>query len=82
MKKDIHPKYESCAVACSCGNAFVTRSTRPPDMKVAVCNACHPFYTGKKGRVVEAGRLEKFRQKYAGVNYGQRDTDTDTGKDD
>jgi large subunit ribosomal protein L31 len=41
-------------------------------MKVAVCNACHPFYTGKKGRVVEAGRLEKFRQKYAGIDYGQR----------
>ncbi len=74
MKKDIHPKYEQCTVTCSCGNSFVTRSTQP-DMKVAVCNACHPFYTGKKGRVVEAGRLEKFRQKYAGVNYGQRDTD-------
>ena len=35
-------------------------------------SACHPFYTGKKGRVIEAGRLEKFRQKYAGVNYGQK----------
>lgn len=73
MKKGIHPKYEQCTVTCSCGNSFVTRATQP-DMKVAVCNACHPFYTGKKGRVAEAGRLEKFRQKYAGVNYGQRDS--------
>jgi large subunit ribosomal protein L31 len=47
-------------------------------MKVAVCNACHPFYTGKKGRVIEAGRLEKFRQKYAGVDYGQRNKNADT----
>jgi large subunit ribosomal protein L31 len=46
-------------------------------MKVAVCSACHPFYTGKKGRVIEAGRLEKFRRKYAGVDYGQRTKDAE-----
>lgn len=71
MKKGIHPKYEACKVTCACGNTFETRST-VGDMRVAVCNVCHPFYTGKKGRVIEAGRLEKFRQKYAGVNYGQK----------
>ena len=71
MKKDIHPKYEACKVSCSCGNTFETRSTQS-EIKVAVCNACHPFYTGKKGRAIEAGRLEKFRQKYAGVDYGQK----------
>jgi len=74
MKKDIHPKYEKCIVTCACGNTFETCSTIG-DMKVSVCNACHPFYTGKKGRVIEAGRLEKFRQRYAGVNYGQRGTE-------
>ncbi len=71
MKKDIHPKYEKCTVTCACGNTFETQST-VGDMRVSVCNACHPFYTGKKGRVIEAGRLEKFRQKYAGVDYGQK----------
>ncbi|WP_281744222.1 50S ribosomal protein L31 [Thermanaerovibrio acidaminovorans] len=72
MKKDIHPKYDVCKVTCACGNSFETRSTLE-EIKVTVCNACHPFYTGKKGgRVAEAGRLEKFRQKYAGVDYGQR----------
>ena len=71
MKKGIHPKYEVCKVTCACGNTFETRST-VGDMRVSVCRACHPFYTGKKGRVIEAGRLEKFRQKYAGVNYGQK----------
>jgi large subunit ribosomal protein L31 len=49
-------------------------------MKVTVCNACHPFYTGKKGRVIEAGRLEKFRQKYAGIDYGQRNKNEETGQ--
>ncbi|MDR3165191.1 MAG: 50S ribosomal protein L31 [Synergistaceae bacterium] len=74
MKKNIHPKYGECTVTCACGNSFVTRSTQK-EMKLAVCNACHPYYTGKKGRVIEAGRLEKFRAKYAGVNYGQRKTE-------
>lgn len=64
MKKDIHPKYEACTVRCACGNSFDTKSTQG-ELRVAVCSACHPFYTGKKGRVVEAGRLEKFQKKYA-----------------
>lgn len=76
MKKDIHPKYGECSITCACGNSFTTSSTQS-EMKVSVCSACHPFYTGKKGRVIEAGRLEKFRQKYAGVNYGQRDKAAD-----
>ena len=71
MKKDIHPTYEECEVVCACGNKFMTKST-VGDMRISICNECHPFYTGKKGRVIEEGRLEKFRQKYAGVNYGQR----------
>jgi large subunit ribosomal protein L31 len=49
-------------------------------MKLAVCNACHPYYTGRKGRVIEAGRLEKFRQKYAGMDYGQRNKNAETAE--
>ena len=56
MKKDIHPKYETCKVTCACGNTFETKST-VGDMRVSVCSACHPFYTGKKGRVIEAGEV-------------------------
>lgn len=77
MKKDIHPKYETCKVTCACGNIFETKSVAG-DLRVSVCNVCHPFYTGKKGRLIEAGRLEKFRQKYAGVNYGQKSKGEDT----
>lgn len=78
MKKDIHPHYEQCVVTCACGNKFETRSS-VPEIKLAVCNVCHPFYTGKKGHVLsEAGRLEKFRRKYAGINYGQnKEEDTE-----
>jgi len=77
LKKDIHPHYDTCKVSCACGNSFETRST-VSEVKVAVCNVCHPYYTGKKGRIVsEAGRLEKFRKKYEGINYGQRKTGDD-----
>lgn len=71
VKKDIHPKYDVCKVTCACGNAFVTRSTKP-EIRVSVCSNCHPFYTGKRGILVtEAGQLEKFRKRYAGMDYGQ-----------
>lgn len=73
MKKDIHPNYSVCKVSCACGNNFETQGT-VEEIKVGVCSACHPFYTGKKGMVLsEAGRLEKFNKKYAGMNYGQKE---------
>lgn len=72
MKKEIHPEYQECRVTCACGNFFTTRSTQK-EIRVGVCSQCHPFYSGKRGRVLsEAGRLEKFQKKYAGVNYGQK----------
>ncbi len=78
MKKGIHPEYKECVVTCDCGNTFNTHSTSS-EIRVGVCSECHPFFTGKKGsRVVsEAGRLEKFRKKYEGINYGQREVETE-----
>lgn len=74
MKSGIHPEYIITKAVCACGHSFETKSTMK-ELRVAVCSQCHPFYTGKRGsRVVsEAGRLEKFQKKYAGVNYGQKD---------
>ena len=63
MKQDIHPKYQDCTVTCSCGESFQTRSTMA-EMKVEVCSACHPFYTGKQKLVDTAGRVERFNKKY------------------
>ncbi len=66
MKAKIHPDYKEVQVTCSCGNTFATRSTLGKPLKVEVCSSCHPFYTGKQKIVDTAGRVEKFRQKYAG----------------
>jgi large subunit ribosomal protein L31 len=68
MKQGIHPKYVVTTVTCGCGNTFTTRSTKP-DMKVDICNACHPFYSGKLKFVDTAGRIEKFQKKFAGTGY-------------
>ncbi len=68
MKADIHPKYFETNVKCGCGNTFTTRSTRP-ELHVDICNACHPFYTGKLKFVDSAGRIEKFKSKFAGGTY-------------
>jgi large subunit ribosomal protein L31 len=63
LKDDIHPNYVESTVTCSCGATFVTRSTLP-EIKVEVCSACHPFYTGKQKLVDTAGRVERFNKKY------------------
>ena len=65
MKTAIHPQYSEIQVTCSCGNTFTTRSTVQKPLHVEVCAACHPFYTGKQKIVDTAGRVEKFRQRYA-----------------
>ncbi len=65
MKTDIHPEYQEIQVTCSCGSTWATRSTMTKALHVEVCSNCHPFYTGKQKIVDTAGRVEKFRQKYA-----------------
>lgn len=67
MKAETHPNYTEITVACSCGNTFKTRSTLGHDLHVEVCSSCHPFYTGKQKIVDTAGRVDKFRRKYAGA---------------
>ena len=64
MKKEIHPSYKKSIVSCICGNTFETRSTAG-NLKVEICNKCHPFFTGKQKLVDSAGRVERFNKKYA-----------------
>jgi large subunit ribosomal protein L31 len=64
MKKDIHPKYEETKIRCACGNVIETGSTRD-NISVEICSHCHPFFTGKQKLVDTAGRIERFRKKYA-----------------
>ena len=63
MKTNIHPKYVECRVACGCGNEFTTRAT-VSELKIEICNACHPFFTGKQKLVDAAGRVDRFLKKY------------------
>ena len=64
MKEGIHPDYPPANVSCACGNSFVTRSTRG-DFQVDVCSNCHPFYTGTQKLMDAAGRVDRFRKRYA-----------------
>lgn len=63
MKSDIHPNYVVANVHCSCGNSFVTKSTKP-ELHVELCSECHPFYTGKQKLVDTGGRVERFQRRY------------------
>ena len=70
MKTDIHPRYETTEVRCSCGNTFTTRSTKA-DLRVELCNECHPFYTGKQKLVDTGGRVERFERRYGKRKAGR-----------
>jgi len=66
MKVGIHPKLFATKVSCACGNSFVIDST-VEEIKVEVCNKCHPFYTGTMKYVDTAGRVDAFKTKMKGV---------------
>jgi len=69
MKPNIHPEYKDVKVVCSCGSAFVTRSTLGKEsISLDVCAKCHPFYTGTQKIMDTAGRVDRFRQKYGNRN--------------
>ncbi len=71
MQAGIHPKYDECAVKCSCGNTFTTRSTTA-SLSVELCNECHPFYTGKQKLVDTGGRVDRFNRRY-GTRAGKKE---------
>ena len=81
MRAEIHPDYKEVVfVDTSCDFKFLTRSTMDtkgretikwtdgkeyPLVKIEVSSESHPFYTGKHKIMDTAGRVEKFRQRYA-----------------
>ncbi|PIQ70204.1 50S ribosomal protein L31 [Candidatus Shapirobacteria bacterium CG03_land_8_20_14_0_80_40_19] len=68
MKQDIHPVWhENAKVICSCGNSFVTGSTQE-EIRVEICSACHPFFTGQQKFIDSLGRVEKFQKKQASAS--------------
>ena len=79
MKKGIHPDYRPVVFQdASADFTFLTRSTIKtnetiqwedgntyPLVRLEISSASHPFFTGKQKLVDTAGRVEKFKRKYA-----------------
>jgi large subunit ribosomal protein L31 len=64
MREGIHPKYQKVEASCVCGNTILTGSTHAV-LKVDICSACHPFFTGTQKLIDTEGRVEKFKKRYA-----------------
>ena len=64
MKAGLHPAYEETTITCACGSVIQTRSTQK-DIRIEICSACHPFFTGTQKIVDTEGRVERFRKRYA-----------------
>ena len=79
MKPDLHPVYPAARVTCACGNVVETKSTRG-SFNVEICSNCHPFFTGKYKLVDTAGRIDRFRKKYA-ANTGAKETGAVAGSE-
>jgi large subunit ribosomal protein L31 len=79
MKEAIHPSYNEVRVVCACGNQFNTRTTHKGDIHVEICSNCHPFFTGKQKLLDTAGRIERFRRKYAKAEQAKTDASAKTG---
>jgi large subunit ribosomal protein L31 len=79
MKADIHPDYRDVVFQDVTSDfKFLTRSTlgsketikwedgnEYPLIKVDISSASHPFYTGQNRVVDTAGRIDKFKKRYA-----------------
>lgn len=63
MKEANYPKYKECKALCACGNEFVTKSLKE-EMRLDICPACHPFFTGQQKFINRGGRVEKFKKKF------------------
>ena len=64
MRDKIHPKYKETTIVCACGEVVQTRSTKE-NIHVEICSKCHPFFTGKQKLVDSAGRVDKFKKRFA-----------------
>ncbi|MFZ4116802.1 MAG: 50S ribosomal protein L31 [Chthoniobacterales bacterium] len=67
MKSGKHPEYHETTIICACGAVYRTRSTRE-NLKIGICAACHPFFTGEQKFIDTAGRVEKFARRFGSVH--------------
>lgn len=72
MKKDIHPTYyPEAEIRCGCGKVWEIGSSEAK-LRVEVCAACHPFFTGEAKYVDTMGRVERFERMVAKSKDKQR----------
>ena len=64
VKNDFHPEMHLVTAVCACGNTFETHSTKK-ELRLEICSACHPYFTGKQKLIDSAGRVERFQRRYA-----------------
>ncbi|MCB1226307.1 MAG: 50S ribosomal protein L31 [Verrucomicrobiales bacterium] len=63
MKSETHPTTFETTITCTCGAVYDTVST-VENLKIGICAACHPFFTGETRFVDTAGRVDKFAKRY------------------
>ncbi len=77
MREKIHPNTKEIKISCACGNVITTESALKSDFNIEICSACHPFFTGKQKIVDTAGKIEKFKKRYASFNKDKAATKKD-----
>jgi large subunit ribosomal protein L31 len=77
MKNEIHPELHKAKIICACGNESEALTTKGEEVHVEICSACHPFFTGKQRFVDTAGRIDRFRKKYA--KFGKSNEQAEAG---
>lgn len=73
MKADTHPDYIETTITCACGTVYNTRSTKQ-NIRIGICAACHPFFTGQQKFVDTAGRVEKFTRRFGATRMAGKGT--------
>ncbi|PAW76778.1 MAG: 50S ribosomal protein L31 [Verrucomicrobia bacterium Tous-C9LFEB] len=73
MKADTHPDYIETTITCACGTVYNTRSTKQ-NLRIGICAACHPFFTGQQKFVDTAGRVEKFTRRFGATRMAGKGT--------
>ena len=81
MKAGIHPKYQEVEARCACGNTFKTKSTKT-ELHLEICNACHPFFTGRQKLIDTEGRVERFTKRFGAQSAETRKTAEKAAKAD
>ncbi len=80
MKPGIHPKYHEVEARCACGNTFKTKSTKN-ELHLEICNACHPFFTGRQKLIDTEGRVERFTKRFGAQTLEGRKKQTTANKE-